>query len=102
MTQAYFDLTGRIPRPKYRQLCAEVGALLVDHPAPPDVRQLPPGGGHVVLVLPAFLTGDWATAPFRRFLCRCGLRAEGWGLGTNWGPTPGTLTGFESGISSER
>jgi len=102
MMQAYFDRTGRVQQPKYRQLCRELIALLLDHPTPPDARQIPPGDGHIVLVLPAFLTGDWATAPFRRFLRQCGLRAEGWRLGTNWGPTPGVLAGLRRRITELR
>lgn len=102
MSQSYFDRTGQIPRPSYHQLGRELVALLWDHPPLPDARRLPHGGGHVVLVLPAFLTGDWATAPFRRFLRQCGLRAEGWGLGTNWGPTPGVLRGLRRRLTDLR
>lgn len=102
MSQIYFDRTGQIPRPSYRQLGRELGALLLDHPPPPDARQLPHGGNHMVLVLPAFLTGDWATAPFRRFLRQCGLRAEGWKLGTNWGPTPHILEGLRQRLTELR
>lgn len=93
-TLGYFDTTGRVRRPTYGQLAGEVGALLLDHPPPPDIRDLPNGGGHVVLVIPAFLTGDWPTIAFRRFLRRCNFRAEGWGLGINWGPTPEILAGL--------
>ena len=102
MTQAYFDRSGRVSRLSYGQLFGEVAALLFDHPTPPDTRQLPHGGDHVVLVIPAFLTGDWATAPFRRFLRRCGLRAEGWRLGVNWGPTPRILDGLQNRLSALR
>lgn len=101
-TQLYFDNTGRVRRPSYGHLAGELGALLLDHPAPPDFRALPSGGDHVVLVIPAFLTGDWATASFRAFLRRCGLRAEAWGLGVNWGPTPGILAGLQHRLSELR
>ena len=102
LTQRYFDTTGRVRRPSYGQLASEVGALLLDHPAPPDSRDLPSGERHVVLVIPAFLTGDWPTSAFRRFLCRCQFRAEGWGLGINWGPTPEILAGLHRRLSELR
>jgi pimeloyl-ACP methyl ester carboxylesterase len=54
------------------------------------------------MVIPAFLTGDWATAPFRRFLQACGFRAVGWGLGINWGPTPRILNGLRRQLGSLR
>lgn len=95
MSQIYFDRTGKVPRPSYHQLGRELGAFLLDHPPLPDARRLPHGDGHVVLVLPAFLTGDWQTKSLRRFLRRCGFRAKGWGLGTNWGPTPRILDGLQ-------
>ncbi len=63
MSQSYFDRTGQIPRPSYRQPSRELGALLLDHPALPDAHHLSHGGDHVVLVLPAFLTGDWQGGP---------------------------------------
>ena len=102
MTQRYFDTTGRVQRPSYGQLANEVGALLLDRPAPPDIHALPSGNRHVVLVIPAFLTGDWPTSAFRRFLCRCQFRAEGWGLGINWGPTPEILAGLHRRLSELR
>lgn len=102
LAQRYFDTTGRVQRPSYGQLANEVGALLLDHPPPPDVRALPSGARHVVLVIPAFLTGDWPTSAFRRFLRRCGFRAEGWGLGINWGPTPDILAGLHRRLSELR
>lgn len=101
-SQPYFDTTGRVPRPSYGQLASEVGALLLQHPTPPDVRDLPRGERHVVLVIPAFLAGDWPTSGFRRFLCRCQFRAEGWGLGINWGPTPEILAGLHRRLSELR
>jgi len=52
------------------------------------------GGRHVVLVVPAALTGDFATRPLRAFLERCGYRPYGWGLGVNRGPTPRLLAGL--------
>ena len=101
-TKCFFDHSGQLRRPSYGQLASEMMALLWDHPAPPDIGLLPSGDGHVVLVIPAFLTGDWATSSFRLFLRACGLRAEGWGLGINWGPTPGILDGLTRRLSELR
>lgn len=93
-TGQFFDRSRRVRRPPNAALVTELRALLFDHPATPDPAHLPHGGGQVVMVVPAFLTGDWATAPFRRFLEACGFRAPGWGLGINWGPTPRILSGL--------
>jgi len=89
-----FDRTGRVPRPSYAALLRELRSLAAYHPAPPDVSDIPPGRGHVVLVVPAFLTSDFVSMPLRSFLARCGYRAYGWNLGINWGPTPRILAGL--------
>ena len=83
-----FDRSGRLTRPSYRRLAAEAWAQVVYRPEPPEPEPLPEGTGHGVLVIPAFLTADAISAPLRDFLARCGYRAFGWELGTNWGPTP--------------
>ncbi len=87
----FFDKTGAVRRPPYRLLLHEAWSLISYRPEPPDPRTLPSGKGRVVLVIPAFLTGDAVTKPLRRFLTRCGYRALGWDLGVNWGPTPRLL-----------
>ncbi len=89
-----FDRSGVVRRPPYRRLWREMWSLLADHPAAPDPAGLPPGRGHVVLVVPAFLTTDAVTRSLRRFLERCGYRPFGWELGVNWGPTPYALDGL--------
>ena len=53
------------------------------------------GDGHPVLVLPAFLTGDWFTEPLRKFLKKLGYFTYGWNMGLNIGPTPRILKGVE-------
>src|SRR5579885_2161851 len=90
-TSHAFDRSGRLVRPTYRRLAAEAWSQVSYNPSPPDHRRLPRGNGHVVLVIPAFLTSDAITGPLRRFLQRCGYRAFGWQLGVNWGPTPRIL-----------
>ncbi len=87
-----FDRTGTVQRPSYRLLLKEVWSLISYRPAAPDPRPLRSGGGHVVLIIPAFLTADAVTKSLREFLERCGYRAFGWDLGINWGPTDRLLT----------
>ena len=60
------------------------------------LKTAPRGDGHPVIVLPSFLRGDGHTAPLRRFLAGCGYAVEGWGLGTNLGPTAAALDGIEA------
>jgi pimeloyl-ACP methyl ester carboxylesterase len=48
---------------------------------------LPRGDGRTVLVLPGFLTGDWATARYRAFLASRGFDVVGSGIRFNSGPT---------------
>lgn len=93
---AVFDRSGRMPRPPRRLLAAELRELMIWRPTLPDPAGLPRGEGRVVLVVPAFLTGDGFTAPMRRFLDACGFRSFGWGLGLNWGPLPSLLAGLRA------
>lgn len=86
-----FDRSGRVLRPSYWSLLNEAWSLISYRPAQPDTGALPVGRGHVILVIPAFLTPDAVTKPLRAFLIRCGYRAVGWDLGINWGPTPRLL-----------
>jgi pimeloyl-ACP methyl ester carboxylesterase len=60
------------------------------------VKAAPRGDGHPVIVVPSFLHGDGNTAPLRRFLQGCFYAVEGWGLGTNLGPTAVALDGIET------
>ena len=87
-----FDRTGTVQRPSYRLLLKEVWSLISYRPAAPDRQALPSGAGHVVLIIPAFLTADAVTKSLRKFLERCGYRAFRWDLGINWGPTDRLLT----------
>jgi hypothetical protein len=53
---------------------------------------LPPGNsargdGRIVLVIPAFVSGDWATAGLRGFLSALGYRVETAHVALNLGPT---------------
>ncbi|HUO92886.1 MAG TPA: alpha/beta fold hydrolase [Rhizomicrobium sp.] len=56
-------------------------------PPAPLVEDLPRGDGRPVLVVPAFLAGDWATLALRRFLSQLGYRIETAKVTLNFGPT---------------
>jgi len=58
-------------------------------------RGVPPGDGHPVLVVPAFLRGDRYMLSLRRFIGDCGYAVAAWGLGVNVGPTDAILIGIE-------
>ncbi len=81
----------------YAGLLREALSLLA-FPAEPKITDID-GAGHVVLVIPAFLSGDRLTRPLHRYLARCGYRAFGWGLGINWGPTPRLLAGLRARLT---
>jgi alpha/beta hydrolase fold len=86
-----FDRSGRVPAPSWRDLAANIGALVQDltrfsgrAPVPPD---LPRGDGHAVLVIPALFSSDYLTRGFRGALATLGYRVEGWEACINFGPT---------------
>ena len=81
-------------RPPHRLLAAEAWSVVAYRPATPQPSALPRAKGQAVLVIPAFFSGDALTRPLRAMLEQCGLRAFGWGLGVNWGPTPRILDGL--------
>jgi pimeloyl-ACP methyl ester carboxylesterase len=91
----YFDRSGRVRRPPYSRLWPEVLSFISEFPQAPDPSEFKAGEGHVVLVIPGFLTPDTFTLPLRNFLASCGYRAFGWGLNFNFGPTPRLLAGLE-------
>lgn len=62
-------------------------ACLQSPPTAPAADSVPKGDGHVVLVLPGFLTGDWATVELVKWLRLVGYDAKGWGGGLNCGPS---------------
>lgn len=49
------------------------------------LAQAPRGDGRPVLLLPGLFNSDVSGVFLRRYLCRLGYRAEGWGLGRNLG-----------------
>jgi pimeloyl-ACP methyl ester carboxylesterase len=94
MTASETDAKPKLPELHHTLL--GVAAHLV--PPPPGmvmraIKAAPRGDGHPVIVVPSFLRGDGNTAPLRRFLKGCGYAVEGWGLGTNIGPTAAALDG---------
>ncbi len=60
------------------------------------IRELPHWPSRHVLVIPGFLSGDWATGPLRGVLSAVGHRVEGWQLGRNMGLRPGQFEALES------
>jgi pimeloyl-ACP methyl ester carboxylesterase len=78
----------------------DLAAFSVRPPAFPDgaPRALSAKG---VLVVPGFLTGDWATARLRQFLASLGYAAEGWGQGTNWGPRRQVMAMLEGRLAAQ-
>lgn len=74
-----------------KDIASFMGAALRPPIAPP-LKNVPRGDGHTVLVLPGFMTGDWATKGLINWLRDAGYDTRGWGAGTNWGPTPAALT----------
>jgi pimeloyl-ACP methyl ester carboxylesterase len=97
-----FDRSGQIRRPPIWFLLREVAIDLTYLPPAPSASGVPDGRGHVVLVIPAFLTTDRVTRHLRRFLQSCGYRSFGWGLGVNWGPTERLATGLRRRLAELR
>jgi len=76
--------------PRLGLLWREAGALLRAiggrvRPMPPEAN--PDSPYPPVMVLPGFLSGDWATKALRADLRRAGFRCYAWGLGFNRGAT---------------
>jgi pimeloyl-ACP methyl ester carboxylesterase len=69
------------------------------HPPNAMPAGLPRGDGRVVLVIPAFLSGDWATAGLRQFLSHLGYRVETAGIGLNMGPTPALIRKLDNALT---
>ncbi len=65
-------------------------------PCAPPIENVPKGDGHAVLVIPGFLTGDWATKGLIKWLNAIGYAASGWGSGLNLGPTSSALERCET------
>jgi pimeloyl-ACP methyl ester carboxylesterase len=59
------------------------------------IRELPHWPSRHVLVLPGFMSGDWATAPLRSTLSAIGHSVRGWGMGRNLGLRPGVFEALE-------
>lgn len=82
-------------RPAIRRTAAEAMTFLRPDTGLPVDPVLPRVEGRPVLVLPVIGRGDVHAAPMRAALDRLGYRAFGWGLGTNFGPTPRIMAGVE-------
>lgn len=82
-------------RPNLQRTLAEGIAFIRSRPPLRTNRALPSLEGRQVLVLPVIGRGDVHTASMRAALDALGCRTFGWALGTNFGPTPAILSGFE-------
>lgn len=60
------------------------------------LRELPRWPSRPVLVLPGFLSSDWATAPLRGVLSGLGHDVSGWNMGRNFGLRPGVFESVEA------
>lgn len=99
---AIFDRTGTVRRPPAWRVFREAFSQLTYFPPLPDHLDVPMGRGHVVLLIPGFLTNDSLTHELRTYLHRCGYRSFGWGLGVNWGPTPRLVAGLRGRLAQLR
>ncbi|MDE2183188.1 MAG: alpha/beta fold hydrolase [Alphaproteobacteria bacterium] len=77
----------------WRSWAREMAAAVHDSVLPPPypTQSLPKGEGGQVLLLPGFLTGDWAMLRLNGFLRRLGYRVAPPGILLNLGPTAGLL-----------
>jgi len=60
------------------------------------IRELPHWPTRAVVVLPGFMSSDWATAPLRGCLSAVGHKVSGWGRGRNFGLRPGVFEALEA------
>lgn len=77
-----------VPPPKLAMLAElprAIGGVAQLVRAWPALRQLPRGDGRPVVLLPGLFNSDRSNVVLRRYLEGLGYRAEGWGLGRNFG-----------------
>jgi len=72
----------------------------VNPPEQPSPSTVPQGDGHIVIVLPGIMTGDFTTFRLVGWLNRIGYDARGWGPGVNWGPTSRSLARVDALIDA--
>jgi pimeloyl-ACP methyl ester carboxylesterase len=79
----------RIPAPPPRHWAAEPARSIAGIVSLVGARRAllagPKGDGRTIVILPGLFNGDSAMFPMRRYLTWLGYRAEGWGLGANFG-----------------
>ncbi len=82
----------------FKSWAREMAALAQCRMAPPcyPTEALPRASGQMVLVLPGFLTGDWATERHRNFLRARGFQVVASGLRFNPGPTRRVIADLEA------
>lgn len=67
-------------------------------PRQSSVENLPRGDGRIVLVIPAFLSGDWATRPLCNSLSQLDYRVETANVGVNLGPTRALIAKLDAAL----
>jgi pimeloyl-ACP methyl ester carboxylesterase len=72
--------------PEFGAFAATAAAMRALLPRAPHRRH--------ILVLPGFMAGDASTKPLRMLLDTLGYETQGWGLGTNLGPTTAIIDGL--------
>lgn len=100
LTQTSLSPTYFPTRPPLRAMVHElIGFLSAAHRASRiNIDPTAPASANrgAVLVIPTLFRGDPQTRSLREELIRNRYAAFGWGLGTDWGPTPTLMTGVES------
>ncbi|HUJ03278.1 MAG TPA: hypothetical protein VLW75_06550 [Rhizomicrobium sp.] len=101
------DATSAIAPPRdsplgFRSFAREMArtALWSVKPPPFPAEALPRGHGRTVLLIPGFLTGDWAMSRLRGFLRSLDYRAEMSGTALNLGPTRGLAERLDAKLAT--
>jgi pimeloyl-ACP methyl ester carboxylesterase len=96
---AIFARADTLDGPSWRDLMGEGLAVLREMRRSPrhvHIGPVPPGDGHPVIVLPAFLCSDHMSRGFRDWLAALGYTVEGWGARVNLGPTAGAVAAADA------
>jgi len=85
MTAPTLALAAPPPRQWLAEPARSVGGIVSLVGARRALLAAPRGDGRPVMLLPGLFNGDFAMIVMRRYLTALGYRAEGWGLGANFG-----------------
>lgn len=79
-----------------RELAAAAFDTVLPRPRPGE--NLPPGDGSAVLLIPGFLSGDWAFVRLKRFIAALGYRTITARIAFNPGPTPAIVSRLDRAL----